>query len=979
MNRLFLILILFLGITEVNGQVYQQNQIEAAQAALAESGVEQDEVKRRLRAKVIDLDNIQPDQLSTLEAEIRSVVKEIQQEQEDEEAASDDDASSDQGSDDQASGPDQETVVSSKVQPSQEFNEPIKDLTSDSIEAEAKQKMQMLSRKSADEVIRRMKQGATLDEAIYDVLTEEEQNQYSAQSSVYGMDIFFNKSLDVYRTTSSATTPDSYVLDVGDKIAINIFGASQTDLLYEIQDDGFIRPRGIAKIYLRGVSLKKAKALLLGRFRQSYVFSPGQFEVTLHTARTITVNIFGEVNQPGSYTISALNTALNAIIAAGGPGAEASLRNIEIRSSGKKRILDVYEFMIDPKKQYDFYLSNNDLIYIPKFEKRVSVSGGGIRRGATYELKSNENYKEAVRWAGGYATNIYDGLVQHVYTASGEQAIKDYSLSDIEAAKISLKDGDRLIFHSSLKQFENYVSISGAVRHPGNFELMSNMKLSDVLEKARLEKESYNKMAYLTRKNIDGTFQLKRVYVEEVLADPSSEKNIMLQHEDKIVLYTKAQFVDNYSFTISGAVRSGGQHFWDPSKSITLYDVIMMSRGFRSEATDFGYIISSPPGQPLKREYQIVDLKTAFANPESSANIAINPNDRIVVPSTTSYMDQFYVQISGAVRNPGQYVFDSTLSFKDILVMAGGLKMEAASNKIDIFRLKVENNEPTETYAATIEIDHNLNALQDNIPFKIKPYDHIVVRTTPNYEPIKYVTINGQVQYPGLYAIMKPNERLSSIIDRAGGYTVEAFPEAGTFFRSYDAIGFVVTRMDLLSKRPYDSRFNIAIKEGDVITVPKLIDIVQIDKLGTNADSFYVANRTGGNELNIVVNYFNRRAKWFVNQYAGGFSKDAKRKKTTVTCANGRVKKTRSFLIFKVYPKVKRGSEIHLVLKDKAIKQRKADKIKEEKAKNGINNGDEKEKKTLVERMTELNAITAITTSIMLTTQTIITVINGTK
>ncbi len=185
MNRLFLILILFLGITEVNGQVYQQDQIEAAQAALAESGVEQDEVKRRLRAKVIDLDNIQPDQLSTLEAEIRSVVKEIQQEQEDEEAASDDDASSDQGSDDQASGPDQETVVSSKVQPSQEFNEPIKDLTSDSIEAEAKQKMQMLSRKSADEVIRRMKQGATLDEAIYDVLTEEEQNQYSAQSSVY--------------------------------------------------------------------------------------------------------------------------------------------------------------------------------------------------------------------------------------------------------------------------------------------------------------------------------------------------------------------------------------------------------------------------------------------------------------------------------------------------------------------------------------------------------------------------------------------------------------------------------------------------------------------------------------------------------------------------------------------------------------------------------------------------------------------------
>jgi len=977
MNRLLYILILLMSFTTVQSQVYQEDQIEAAQAALADAGVEQDEVKRRLRAKGIDLDNIQPEQLGTLEAEIRAIVEEIQQEQADEEEAAADDQTDGAESENQA--PSKETVVSSKVPPSQDFKEPAKDLTSDSIESEARNKMKMLSRKSADEVIRRMKQGATLDEAIYDVLTEEEKNQYSAQSSVYGMDVFFNKSLDVYRTTSSATTPDSYILDVGDKIAINIFGASQTDLLYEIQDDGFIRPRGIAKIYLRGVSLKKVKALLLGRFQQSYVFSPGQFEVTLHTTRTITVNIFGEVNQPGSYTISALNTALNAIIAAGGPSTEASLRNIEIRSSGKKRILDVYEFMIDPKKQYDFYLSNNDLIYIPKFEKRVSVSGGGIRRGATYELKTNEHYKEAVRWAGGYATNIYDGLVQHVYTANGEQAIKDYSLSDIEAAKISLQDGDRLIFHSSLKQFENYVSISGAVRHPGSFELKLGMKLSDVLEKARLEKESYYQMAYLTRKNVDGTFQLKRVYVEDVLADPSSEKNITLQHEDRIVLYSKSQFVDNYSFTISGAVRSGGQHFWDPSKSITLYDAIMMSRGFQGQATNFGYIISSPPGQPLKREYRIVDLKTAFENPESSENITINPNDRIVVPSKTSYMDQYYVQISGAVRSPGQYVFDTTLSFKDILVMAGGLKMEAASNKIDIFRLKVENNKPTETYAATIEIDHELNALQDNIPFEIKPYDHIVVRTTPNFEPIKYVTIGGQVQYPGIYAIMKPNERLSSIIDRAGGYTIEAFPEAGTFYRGYDNIGYVVTRMDLLNKRRYDSRFNIAVKEGDVITVPKLIDIVQIDKLGTNADSFYIANRNGGNELNIVVNYFNRRAKWYVNQYAGGYSKDAKRKKTTVTYANGRVKKTRSFLFFKVYPKVKRGSEIHLALKDKVIKQRREDKIKEEKAKNGINVGDEKEKKSLLERMTELNAITAITTSIISTTQTIITVVNGTK
>lgn len=972
MNKLvYIFLLLFCSISGFT-QVYQTEQIAAAQTALAESGVEQDEVKRRLRAKGIDLDNLSPDQLTSLEQEIRTVVEEIKSEQANESDNSDNVDTGDTGNED--TQPVKDRVVSSKVDNSNlEATVDTRALTSDSIKTEAEEQLKRMSRESADEVVRRMKEGATLNEAIYDVLTAEEQDHYSAKSNVYGMDVFFNKSLQVYRNTSSTTTPDSYVLDVGDKIAINIFGASQADGFYEIQEDGFIHPTGLAKIYLRGVTLKNAKTLLQGRFAQRYVFTNGQFDVSLHTARTITVNIFGEVNNPGSYTISALNTGLNAIIAAGGPTADASLRNIEIRSSGNKKILDVYEFMIDPKKQYNFYLGNNDLIYIPKYDKRISVSGGGIRRSATYEFKTDEHYKEAVRWAGGYATNIYGGLVQHIYNNNGVQEIKDYTLEEIEKAKLELKDGDRLIFHSSLKKFENYVNVSGAVRHQGNFELKPNMRLSDVLQKAQVEKETFNEMAYLTRKNTDGTMQLKRVYVKEILADSTSSNNILLQHEDRITLYTKSQFVDRYSFTINGAVRAGGKHFWDPNQSITLFDAIMMSRGFESHATNFGYIISSPPGQPLKKEYTVVDLKTAFENPESSANIRVNPNDVIVVPSTTRYMDQYFVNISGAVRNPGQYVYDSSLSFKDILVMAGGLKMEAASNKIDIFRLKVENNEPTETYATTIEIDHELNALEDNIPFEIKPYDHIVVRTTPNYEPIKYVTITGEVQYPGIYAIMKPNERLSSVIERAGGYTNEAFPEAGTFYRSYDNIGRIVVRMDLLKHKKYESRYNIVVKEGDKITVPKLIDIVTIDKLGTNSDSFFIANRSSEGELNIVINHFNRRAKWYVNKYAGGFSKDAKRKKTTVIYPNGRIKKTRSFLFFKIYPKVKRGSEINLQLKDKAKERRKKMQNTEGVK---INEG---EKKSLLERMTELNAITAITTSIMLTTQTLITVINGSK
>ncbi len=136
--------------------------------------------------------------------------------------------------------------------------------------------------------------------------------------------------MNLYRGASSSTTPNSYVLDVGDKIAINIFGASQADLIYKIGEDGFIRPSGLYKIYLKGITISKAKVLLKNRFRQSYMFSDGQFNVDLYMARTITVNIFGEVVQPGTYTISALNTTLNALIASGGITSKAGARNIKI-------------------------------------------------------------------------------------------------------------------------------------------------------------------------------------------------------------------------------------------------------------------------------------------------------------------------------------------------------------------------------------------------------------------------------------------------------------------------------------------------------------------------------------------------------------------------------------------------------------------------------------------------------------------------
>lgn len=974
-------------------QTVNPSQIKEAQKALAEKGIPEDEVRKRLLAQGIDLDNIKPGQMAGLEDKIKAIVADIEKEQ----------GTGKEGAAKEGTAVKEQKVSSTvTVKDTVVMKQPASDDSKSKLDPLAEKiKQQQIAEQAADEALKkkgtklskdiaqRMKEGASLQEAIMDEINEKNGQLYGNAGNIYGHEIFFNKSLDLFRKTSTSTTPDTYVLDVGDKLAINIFGVSQADLIYEIEEDGFIRPANVYKIYLKGVPIGKAKELLKNRFRQAYMFADGQFNVDLHTARTVTVSIFGEVNVQGTYTISALNTALQALMAAGGPKETGGIRTIKIVSGSTEKLLDVYDFIANPNVQFNYFLHDNDLIYVSKVGKLVAANGAGFKTNAIFELKPNERFSDLVKYVGGLSTNAYKEQLQHIYKIGEQQQIKDYTYDEFLKLNPILNDGDVVVLNANLLPYQNYVNINGAVRHGGNYQLEKGMKLSQVMQKAILEKETYAELAYLTRKNPDGTFQLIRLYPEKAVADSTSSANITLQNEDYIRFFSKAELVDRYEFSVEGAVRTPGRYFWDPSETISLYDALKLSKGLRTDATAFGYIISSPPGKPLERKYQVVDLNTALANPNSDANIKIKPYDRLVIPSTSNYKDQYFVEVTGAVRSPGRFVYDSTLSVKDILVMAGGLKMEAASNKVDVFRLRTIENEPTQTYAASLILDRNMDYISEEVDFKLEPYDNIVVRYTPEWSPIKYVTINGEVKYPGTYAIMDAKERVKSLIQRSGGFTKSANPQAGTFFRGDEGLGLIVTRIDLLYKRRYTSRYNIILKEGDVVTIPKIKDVVKIDRTGTKAEEIYLANQLQGGQLNIVVNYYSRRAKWYVKTFAGGFDRDASRKGTYVQDPNGHIRKTWHFLIFNIYPKVHMDSEIHLVLKNKA-KRRRVKEQSERERRQRIKDGKEipsdkekedkdKERLSMTERLMQLQAVISMTSAMVTTTLTTLITIQTLK
>src|SRR5690606_20439018 len=165
----------------------------------------------------------------------------------------------------------------------------------------------------SEDIQEKVAEGAFVQEAISETTAEELEDEEVEITDIYGHSVFSGSELSLYRTTEQAQAPAQYVLGPGDRVRISIFGPSQADFEFTIAPDGSISPQDMPKIFLRGISLERARSLLENRFRNRYTFSPEQFSVVLTTARTITINIFGQVSQPGSYTISALNTAFNAL------------------------------------------------------------------------------------------------------------------------------------------------------------------------------------------------------------------------------------------------------------------------------------------------------------------------------------------------------------------------------------------------------------------------------------------------------------------------------------------------------------------------------------------------------------------------------------------------------------------------------------------------------------------------------------------
>jgi len=729
----------------------------------------------------------------------------------------------------------------------------------------------------------------------------------SQPSGVYGHSLFTDQSLEIFRTTEGAKAPETYILGAGDKIRITIFGVSQADLQLEINSEGYVQPAGLPQIYLQGVSLADARRLLRQRFSTAYRFQSDQFAVTIQTARTVQVNVFGETKLRGTFTMSALNSPFGALMAAGGPNELGSVRNIELVRGKNRKKIDVYEFLRNPAIATELDLQNNDILYVPIARTVVSIEGP-VKRPMRYEVLPKEGLKELFEMAGGLQFNSYSEFVQLERVLADSASLIEYRLSDVLSGKVKvpLADGDIVRLKASTKGLEAYSEINGAVFYPGRFAFTGNMKLGDLLSKAKLRPEAVLDAAILERTNRDGTTKLIKLSAAEF-------ESFELQFMDRVTIFSKSQFTNQAAFSVVGAVRAPFERNLEFGDEILLENALLAAGGLAPTYEEAAYVRRQDLSNPEIITYLPVNLSKDKAFP-------LRAGDQLIVYDKTVYSIAKSLRVTGAVHTPLTLTYDPTLKMADIIRMSGGFTLSTDKSRVDVFRLKYEKNKGTGYQRMILELDSAYNIVNGAKNFVLAPFDIVVVRDLPLFDLSRTVQVAGQVLYPGTYALEANRVHLSQVIKKAGGLNVMADVEYAVILRTAGNKGQIGVNPVKALKNAGNNRHDPILLPGDVIEIQVLQNTVGIRLRATreadllNADA--ELSTSSENDIRFFTYRGARSARWYVRNLAGGFAEEANKNSVAVVYPDGSVVGTRTYLGFiRDYPNLKPGAIVSLTYK----------------------------------------------------------------
>jgi protein involved in polysaccharide export with SLBB domain len=510
----------------------------------------------------------------------------------------------------------------------------------------------------------------------------------SLEKKVFGAELFNNKNL-TFEPNLKIATPLNYQLGPDDELIVDIYGYSEATHRLKVTPEGYVRIPLIGPVQVSGLTIEQARKKITSQLITIYSgISAGNTSVniTLGSIRSIKVNILGEVNLPGTYTIPSLATVFNALYASGGPNKNGSFRNIKVIRGGKVIVtVDVYEFLLKGEAKGNVRLMDQDVIKIGTYENRVELVGE-VKRPAYYELIRDESLKDLIAFAGGFTDVAYTDRIKVTRNTAKEKSVAD--VPNEMFGIFNPKSGDVYEIGKIIDRYENRVEIRGAVFRPGIYAIESGLTLSKLIKKAEgLREDAFKSRAIIYRLKDDNSAEILNFDVNEVL---SGKSDITLKREDLIEINSKLALKETYVLTIMGAVIRPGKYPY--AENARVEDLIVAAGGLRENASrkkieiarrfkTNGTIVESSSATIISYEVN-EDLK-------NNKDFFLMPYDIVTVYSTPGYVDQKNVWIEGEVNYPGQYtISQKTDRISDLVNRCGGKSQFAFTDGAVLIRTK---------------------------------------------------------------------------------------------------------------------------------------------------------------------------------------------------------------------------------------------------------------------------------------------------
>ena len=567
-----------------------------------------------------------------------------------------------------------------------------------------------------------------------------------------------------------------------------------------------------------------------------------------------------------------------------------ALKDLEKRIS--QRMAQVYSGISeDPAKVTTFVE-----VSLGKVKSVKVFVTGEVRRPGSFILTANSSVMTALYYAGGPTEK---GSMRAIRLFRHDEQVASIDLYEFilegdQSEDLHIQNGDVILVPPQGKE----VVLEGRVHRPHIYELKDGEGLKRLLEIAGgLEADAYTKRVQIERIIEHRDYTVVDVDVGRLL---DSDEESPLSDGDRIFVAAMPEVNFKKVVTLTGYAKLPGRYALVPGMRIK--DLILSGEGLFPEAY-MGRADVRRTKPDMTRELLSFNLGKALAD-DPVHNLELAPLDEVSVYSIHTFGESKVVTIHGLVRKPGGYELLEGMGLQDLIVLAGGLKDIAYKVEAEVSRSDPESatpERPIEVFRVKISDVYEINAKQTDA-FPLQHRDVVFIRPNPDFEAIRNVTVEGEVRFPGVYALRSRLMHLTELLQRAGGLTMEAYPEGVKFYRP--SIDTIAIDLSAALEQPGGAEDPV-LQAGDIIEIPKKPATIEI--IGAVYTSKHVLFRSGKS-----VNYYLKRV--------GGLTKNARKGDIYVVLANGDAVKPGRFLFWKTWPRLNPGSRIVVPFKTNRMK-----------------------------------------------------------